>query len=967
MKRNKKCQAARVKKFNLINSTIITPNIRSSRKLIDKHIYFDPYEFDDVQVPNCNTTDKFNFEIVKISQLDKSLQSFSDSSKINVRSDKIHNKLLKQSIQETKNKGTKISRQLAQNVLKEQIPNTILKPILSVNENISLNHDTEERLHYNTSTPHKKTPNKFFNPLFRKKIDSYSLYISGQKKKTTSHSITSERRNLKVKETKNRLEDELDIEYLIKCQNSPDIEAVNYERSTSRSLRSIKQKPIYDLNKIVITPINKVFQDMSNSLDSNKSYNNIKTKTALHSYGTDKENMKRLKIEKGDKFLFNSESLDLDSENIKEISGNEIKVYGSKIKQNYEISGIELNQTLDSGIPESQTPLEDVVQFSHVGDMNTHNSCKLPILNPKYSKCLGKPSSSGYVSFKEINLDISNYRKLKEVVINLEKCDDHLIDLKKKASQNIIVENNNQDNCQKIILKKPIKTKRSVVANLSFDKNIRLRNAKQVQYFPENSKINSPKIQTLENKRASHDNYELALRSLHSSSLPRVLPCRNEEISTITKYIRNCLYNRVGGCMYISGVPGTGKTAAVYQSIDDLGITRNKMAAKKLNQQNEYIEGTIFVEVNGMKLRKAQDIYVKIYQKIFDKNDLTKVNGNTKISSEKARIKLEEFFRNTADDNSNNRNAPRNKKNSLLQNKSIIVFIDELDLICKTKSQQQIVYNLFDWPFNTNNNNVSSPSMHGNNGNKKKSAILTKTAPNLIVITVANTMDLPEKLLSGRIQSRLGLDRITFQPYNHSQLQEIITSRLKQCHTKGNIPVFKPDCIQLIARKVAALTGDARKALEMCRRTLEFCKHSFHSENADFSTKNQGEITKKLFVIGMDEARNALEDIHSSNKFEERVIESLSYYEKLFLKILAAEIQDKNCEFTKFVTVYEKFETQCLMADVKPLNFTQCLIICDNLCKLKLCHLEKISNACVNNKSRKIRLNLFLLPSDINL
>lgn len=79
-----------------------------------------------------------------------------------------------------------------------------------------------------------------------------------------------------------------------------------------------------------------------------------------------------------------------------------------------------------------------------------------------------------------------------------------------------------------------------------------------------------------------------------------------------------------------------------------------------------------------------------------------------------------------------------------------------------------MVYNLLDWP--------------------------SKAKNQLIVITIANTMDLPERLLVNRVASRLGLTRLTFQAYTHSQLQEIVIKRL------SGMECFNPDAIQLVAR-----------------------------------------------------------------------------------------------------------------------------------------------------------------------
>ena len=47
----------------------------------------------------------------------------------------------------------------------------------------------------------------------------------------------------------------------------------------------------------------------------------------------------------------------------------------------------------------------------------------------------------------------------------------------------------------------------------------------------------------------------------------------------------------------------------------------------------------------------------------------------------------------------------------------------------------------------------------------------------LTVLAIANTMDLPERMLMNKVASRMGLTRLIFQPYKVKQLQTIISSR----------------------------------------------------------------------------------------------------------------------------------------------------------------------------------------------
>ena len=131
-----------------------------------------------------------------------------------------------------------------------------------------------------------------------------------------------------------------------------------------------------------------------------------------------------------------------------------------------------------------------------------------------------------------------------------------------------------------------------------------------------------------------------------------------------------------------------------------------------------------------------------------------------------------------------------------------VVLMDELDQLV-TKNQS-VMYNFFNWP-----------------GLKHS---------RLIVLAVANTMDLPERTLSNKISSRLGLTRITFPGYNFQQLSQIIQSRLEG--VPGDI--VSPDAITFASKKVASVSGDARRALDICRRAVEIAE----SEVSDIVAPN---------------------------------------------------------------------------------------------------------------------------------
>ena len=136
--------------------------------------------------------------------------------------------------------------------------------------------------------------------------------------------------------------------------------------------------------------------------------------------------------------------------------------------------------------------------------------------------------------------------------------------------------------------------------------------------------------------------------------------------------------------------------------------------------------------------------------------------------------------------------------------------MDELDQLVTPK--QDVVYNFFNWP--------------------------TLVGSKLVVIAVANTMDLPERVMTGRVRSRLGksssnfeavvltylnlvgMVRINFQPYSREQLEKIVEARLASANEdmdEDNQVVIAPDAIKLAAMTVSRITGDARRVLDISR------------------------------------------------------------------------------------------------------------------------------------------------------
>ncbi|KAJ2376875.1 Origin recognition complex, subunit 1, partial [Coemansia sp. RSA 2603] len=149
----------------------------------------------------------------------------------------------------------------------------------------------------------------------------------------------------------------------------------------------------------------------------------------------------------------------------------------------------------------------------------------------------------------------------------------------------------------------------------------------------------------------------------------------------------------------------------------------------------------------------------------------------------------------------------------------------------------------------------------------------------LVVVAIANTMDLPERMLHHKVSSRLGLTRINFQPYTHQQLITIVQSRLEGCEA------FDDDAVELCARKISAVSGDARRALDVCRRAVEIVE----AEWTRRSTASNKQSASDPCLVTMMTIDRAVKEMYASGNVA--FIQNASVQQKVFLVALRAAIR----------------------------------------------------------------------------
>lgn len=321
-------------------------------------------------------------------------------------------------------------------------------------------------------------------------------------------------------------------------------------------------------------------------------------------------------------------------------------------------------------------------------------------------------------------------------------------------------------------------------------------------------------------------------------------------------------------CMYVSGVPGTGKTATVTEVI----------RALQLKAKTDELPDFDYIEINGMKMTEPRQAYVHMYRQL---------TGKT-VPWEQAHSLLERRFILAS-----------------AQRRTTVLLVDELDILCNRR--QDVVYNILDWP--------------------------TKTAARLVVVTIANTMDLPERLLMGKVTSRLGLTRLTFQPYSFKQLQEVVMARLVSTN------LFKSEAVQLVARKVASVSGDCRRALDICRRSIEISEAS--------AMETDGDV-----MVTISHVQQAFAEMISSSKVQ--AIKGCSKMEQYFLQAVEAEVTRTGVEETTFLGVYTQFESILILMGIKVPAPGRAMLLSTRLGASKLI----ISESARSDINQKILLNV---------
>ncbi|XP_030503024.2 cell division control protein 6 homolog B [Cannabis sativa] len=318
--------------------------------------------------------------------------------------------------------------------------------------------------------------------------------------------------------------------------------------------------------------------------------------------------------------------------------------------------------------------------------------------------------------------------------------------------------------------------------------------------------------------------------ALHVSTAPSVVVCREDEQKRVLEFCKSCMEEEKAGSLYVCGCPGTGKSLSMEKV--------KKQLAEWARETG--LEEPDVLAINCTSLTNTSDVFNKILGK--DHQPQKKSRNSTSAL---------QLLQNSY-----------SKKPNSAGKKMMLIIADELDyLITKDRAVLHDLFMLTTLPFSR-----------------------------CVLIGIANAIDLADRFLP-RLQSLNCKPMvITFRAYSKDQIIKILQERLMALP----YTVFQPQALELCARKVAAASGDMRKALCVCRSAIEMLdaelRESFNhlnssSEETFFEQQilPQADCVKKpeIDVVRIDHMALALSKTFKSPVVD--TIQSLPQHQQIIL------------------------------------------------------------------------------------
>uniref|UniRef100_A0A8D0D348 Cell division control protein n=1 Tax=Sander lucioperca TaxID=283035 RepID=A0A8D0D348_SANLU len=376
----------------------------------------------------------------------------------------------------------------------------------------------------------------------------------------------------------------------------------------------------------------------------------------------------------------------------------------------------------------------------------------------------------------------------------------------------------------------------------------------------QNSEGKSP----ADSKRILFSRFLSVKQALHTA-VPERLLSRETERAAIRSFLEEKALQRLPGSLYISGAPGTGKTAC-------LNCVLQEMKAELSPVQT--------VVVNCMSLRSSHAIFPLLADKLRAPGGQ---NG------------LQRFL-----------TAP---------GPAVLLVLDEMDQL--DSKAQDVLYTIFEWPY--------------------------LPESRLCLVGIANALDLTDRILP-RLQARPHCRPLLlhFPPYSRQELCAIVQDRLSQASAEG---LLDASAVQFCARKVSAVSGDARKALDICRRAVEVVESDERKKASDPNAES------KASRVSLPQVARVLSEVYGDRMASQcgggggSDGESFPLQQKLLVCCLLLLIRNGKSKEIVLGKLHEVYSRLCAQRQVSAVGQGECLSLCGLLESRGIFSLKKAKEA----------------------
>lgn len=264
------------------------------------------------------------------------------------------------------------------------------------------------------------------------------------------------------------------------------------------------------------------------------------------------------------------------------------------------------------------------------------------------------------------------------------------------------------------------------------------------------------------------------------------LPTREQQFNVIKHFFDENIIHNKSDSLYITGPPGTGKTAqlnAILQSnFHNVETTLPKIPTLK-NQSfykiNDELHSVNAININCIALSSPK----LIFQKIFDSFNID--IDYPAVKNMESLVKFMEQYKTRT---------------------TFIVVVDEMDQLLNNSvldsDATRTIFELFLM--------ARSPRI------------------NFLLVGIANSLDLKDRFFARlNLESHLLPETLVFNPYTSDEMFKIIMNRIEALKiANSNINdqetcIFQPMAITFAAKKCATTTGDLRRLFDILRSAIE--------------------------------------------------------------------------------------------------------------------------------------------------